>query len=123
MQFPKKTIYALNYLKSFCNCLHCLLLLFQTDDSEIDVDEDDEDDEEGEEEEEESKDLEDDSLEGPVSRGARPPRGGVRPPLLEESDNDFWMKNTQISICLLLYSDHLISSQKYTSMVVLCKHQ
>lgn len=61
-------------------------LLFQTDDSEIDVDEDDE---EGEEEEEETKDLEDDSLEGPVSRGSRPPRGGIRPPLLEESDNDF----------------------------------
>ncbi|XP_062280310.1 clusterin-associated protein 1 homolog [Scomber scombrus] len=60
----------------------------ETDDSEIDVDEDDEEDEEGEEEEE-SKDLEDDSLEGPVSRGSRPPRGGIRPPLLEESDNDF----------------------------------
>ncbi|XP_053178763.1 clusterin-associated protein 1 homolog [Scomber japonicus] len=58
----------------------------ETDDSEIDVDEDDE---EGEEEEEETKDLEDDSLEGPVSRGSRPPRGGIRPPLLEESDNDF----------------------------------
>lgn len=61
----------------------------ETEDSEIDVDEDDEEDEEGEEEEEESKDLEDDSLEGPVSRGARPSRGGMRPPLLEESDNDF----------------------------------
>uniref|UniRef100_A0A3Q1GFW3 Clusterin associated protein 1 n=1 Tax=Acanthochromis polyacanthus TaxID=80966 RepID=A0A3Q1GFW3_9TELE len=61
-----------------------------TEDSEIDVDEDDEEDEDGEEEdEEESKDLEDDSLEGPVSRGPRPPRGGMRPPLLEESDNDF----------------------------------
>ncbi|XP_029905049.1 clusterin-associated protein 1 homolog isoform X2 [Myripristis murdjan] len=59
----------------------------ETDDSEIDVDEDDEEDEEGEEEE--SKDLEDDSLEGPVSKAARPPRGGLRPPLLEESDNDF----------------------------------
>lgn len=57
------------------------------------MDEDDEEDEEGEEEEE-SKDLEDDSLEGPVSRGTRPTRGGVRPPLLEESDNDFWIKNT-----------------------------
>ena len=63
-------------------------LLFQTEDSEIDVDEDDdEEDEEGDEEE--NKDLEDDSLEGPVSRGTRPTRGGVRPPLLEESDNDF----------------------------------
>ncbi|XP_044056535.1 clusterin-associated protein 1 homolog isoform X1 [Siniperca chuatsi] len=59
----------------------------KTEDSEIDVDEDDEEDEEGEEEE--SKDLEDDSLEGPVSKGARPSRGGMRPPLLEESDNDF----------------------------------
>ncbi|KAM7387993.1 hypothetical protein PAMP_024197 [Pampus punctatissimus] len=59
----------------------------ETEDSEIDVDEDDEEGEE--EEEEESKDLEDDSLEGPVSRGTRPPRGGIRPPLLEESDNDF----------------------------------
>ncbi|KAG8003107.1 Clusterin-associated protein 1-like protein [Nibea albiflora] len=59
----------------------------ESEDSEIDVDEDDEEDEDGEEEE--SKDLEDDSLEGPVSRGARPPRGGMRPPLLEESDNDF----------------------------------
>lgn len=56
------------------------------------MDEDDEEDEEGEEEEEEeqeSKDLEDDSLEGPLSRGNRPSRGVVRPPLLEESDNDF----------------------------------
>uniref|UniRef100_A0A3Q3W8T8 Clusterin associated protein 1 n=1 Tax=Mola mola TaxID=94237 RepID=A0A3Q3W8T8_MOLML len=60
------------------------------EDSEIDVDEDDEEDEEGEEEEEEeSKDMEDDSLKGPVSRGARTSRGGMRPPLLEESDNDF----------------------------------
>ncbi|XP_028259843.1 clusterin-associated protein 1 homolog [Parambassis ranga] len=63
----------------------------ETEDSEIDVDEDDEEDDEGEEEEEEeeSKDLEDDSLEGSLSRGNRPSRGGVRPPLLEESDNDF----------------------------------
>ncbi|KAK9519463.1 hypothetical protein VZT92_022191 [Zoarces viviparus] len=58
----------------------------ETEDSEIDVDEDDEEDEG---EEEESKDLEDDSLEGPVSRGARPSKGGMRPTLLEESDNDF----------------------------------
>ncbi|KAM9383860.1 clusterin-associated protein 1 homolog isoform 2-T2 [Pholidichthys leucotaenia] len=42
----------------------------ETEDSEIDVDEDDEEDEEGEEEEE-SKDLDDDSLEGPLSRGRR----------------------------------------------------
>ncbi|KAM7012058.1 clusterin-associated protein 1 homolog [Tautogolabrus adspersus] len=60
----------------------------ETEDSEIDVDEDDEEDEEGEEEEE-SKDLEDDSLEGPVSGGARPSRGAMRPPIMEESDNDF----------------------------------
>ncbi|XP_068445860.1 clusterin-associated protein 1 homolog [Clinocottus analis] len=58
----------------------------ETEDSEIDVDEDDEEDEGGEEE---SKDLEDDSLEGPVSRGARPAKGSMRPTLLEESDNDF----------------------------------
>lgn len=66
-------------------------LVFQTENSEIDVDEDDEEDDEGkeEEEEDESRDLEDDSLEGPVSRGARPVRGGMRSPLLEESDNDF----------------------------------
>ncbi|KAK5907118.1 hypothetical protein CesoFtcFv8_004999 [Champsocephalus esox] len=54
----------------------------ETEDSEID-----EEDDEGEEEE--SKDLEDDSLEGPVSRGVRPSKGVIRPPLLEESDNDF----------------------------------
>ncbi|XP_006792069.1 clusterin-associated protein 1 homolog [Neolamprologus brichardi] len=59
----------------------------ETEDSEIDVDEDDEEDDEGEEEE--SKDLEDESLEDPISRGPRPSRGGMRPPLLEESDNDF----------------------------------
>ncbi|KAM9763069.1 clusterin-associated protein 1 homolog isoform 2-T2 [Menidia menidia] len=58
----------------------------ETEDSEIDVDEDDEE-EEGEEEE--SKDLEDDSLEGPLSRSTRPSRGGMKPPLMEESDNDF----------------------------------
>uniref|UniRef100_A0AAQ4QW60 Clusterin associated protein 1 n=1 Tax=Gasterosteus aculeatus aculeatus TaxID=481459 RepID=A0AAQ4QW60_GASAC len=57
----------------------------ETEDSEIDVDEDDEVDEGNEE----SKDLEDDSLEGPVSSGARPSKGGIRPTLLEESDNDF----------------------------------
>ncbi|XP_023282245.1 clusterin-associated protein 1 isoform X1 [Seriola lalandi dorsalis] len=60
----------------------------KTEDSEIDVDEeDDEEDDEGDEEE--SKDLEDDSLEDPMSRGTRPTRGGMKPPLLEESDNDF----------------------------------
>lgn len=61
----------------------------ETEDSEIDVDEDDDDEEDEKGDEEESKDLEDDSLEGPVSRGTRPTRGGIRPPLLEESDNDF----------------------------------
>lgn len=60
-------------------------LLIQTDDSEIDVDDDDEDDEE--EEEEESKDLEDDSLEGPLSRTNRPLIGVGRPTSLEESDD------------------------------------
>ncbi|XP_071386738.1 clusterin-associated protein 1 homolog [Centroberyx affinis] len=59
----------------------------ETEDSEIDVDEDDEEDEEGEEEE--NKDLDDDSLEGPMSKTSRPARGGMRRPLLEESDNDF----------------------------------
>ncbi|XP_072245396.1 clusterin-associated protein 1 homolog [Leuresthes tenuis] len=59
----------------------------ETEDSEIDVDEDDEEDEEGEEQE--GKDLEDDSLEGPLSRSNRPSRGGMKPTLMEESDNDF----------------------------------
>lgn len=59
-------------------------LLFQTDDSEIDADEDDEEDEE-----DESRDLEDNSLDVPLTRSNRPSRGGVRPPLLEESDDDF----------------------------------
>ncbi|XP_035502791.2 clusterin-associated protein 1 homolog isoform X2 [Scophthalmus maximus] len=58
----------------------------ETEDSEIDVDEDDEEDEE--DEEEESKDFKDDSLEGPVSMAARTSTGGMRSPLLEESDND-----------------------------------
>ncbi|MEQ2295138.1 Clusterin-associated protein 1 [Ameca splendens] len=55
----------------------------ETDDSEIDADEDDE------EGEEESRDLEDNSLEVPLSKSNRPSRGGVKPPLLEESDDDF----------------------------------
>lgn len=59
--------------------------LLQTEDSEIDVDEDDDEDDE----DEVSKDLEDDSLEGLVPRGARPHRGCLRPSLREESDNDF----------------------------------
>ncbi|XP_023195005.1 clusterin-associated protein 1 [Xiphophorus maculatus] len=58
-----------------------------SDDSEIDADEDDEEDEEGEEEEERRE--EDESLEVLLSRSNRPPRGGVRPALLEESDDDF----------------------------------
>ncbi|XP_032428796.1 clusterin-associated protein 1 homolog isoform X1 [Xiphophorus hellerii] len=57
-----------------------------SDDSEIDADEDDE---EGEEEEEEERREEDESLEVLLSRSNRPPRGGVRPALLEESDDDF----------------------------------
>ncbi|XP_054646584.1 clusterin-associated protein 1 homolog isoform X2 [Dunckerocampus dactyliophorus] len=56
----------------------------ESEDSEIEVDEDD--DEEGEDE---SKALDDDSLEDPVSRATRSSRGRVRPPLSEESDNDF----------------------------------
>ncbi|XP_020780510.2 clusterin-associated protein 1 homolog [Boleophthalmus pectinirostris] len=57
----------------------------ETEGSEIDVEEDEEDEEE---EEEESRDLEDDSLDGPRG-GARSTKGGMNPPLLEESDNDF----------------------------------
>lgn len=81
------TVHLLLQLHNFAH------LFFQTEDSEIDVDDDEEEeeDDEGKEEEEEeegSKDLEDDSFEGPVPRGARPVRG-MRSPLLEESDNDF----------------------------------
>lgn len=62
----------------------------ETEDSEINVDEDDEEDEEGDEDgEEETKDFENNSLDGQISRGARPSRGGFRPSLLEESSNDF----------------------------------
>ncbi|KAI1896221.1 hypothetical protein AGOR_G00092570 [Albula goreensis] len=60
----------------------------ESDDSEIDVDEDDED-EDGEEEENEDLEDDNDSLEVPVPKPTRPPRGGHRPELLEESDNDF----------------------------------
>lgn len=50
----------------------------------------DEEDEEGEGEgEEDARDFENNSLEGQISRGARPSRGGFRPSLLEESSNDF----------------------------------
>ncbi|KAK7889825.1 hypothetical protein WMY93_025385 [Mugilogobius chulae] len=58
----------------------------ETEGSEIDVEEEDE--EEEDEEEEESRDLEDDSLDGPRA-GARSTKGGINPPLQEESDNDF----------------------------------
>ncbi|XP_043985781.1 clusterin-associated protein 1 homolog [Gambusia affinis] len=61
-----------------------------TEDSEIDADEDDEEDEDEDEEgEEEERREEDESLEVLLSRNNRPPRGGVRPALLEESDDDF----------------------------------
>ncbi|XP_072295116.1 clusterin-associated protein 1 homolog isoform X2 [Eucyclogobius newberryi] len=59
----------------------------ETEGSELDVEEEDEEEDE-EEEEEESRDLEDDSLDGPCG-GARSTKGGMNPPLLEESDNDF----------------------------------
>lgn len=64
-----------------------LVCSFQTEDSEIDVDEDDE---EGEEEDEED-DLEEDndSLEAAASKPTRPAKGALKPQLLEESDNDF----------------------------------
>lgn len=55
--------------------------------SEIDVDEDDDEDEDEEGDEDDSKDLEDDSLKGLVSRSTRPSRRGIRPPLLEETDD------------------------------------
>lgn len=60
------------------------------------MDEDDEVDEGNEE----SKDLEDDSLEGPVSSGARPSKGCIRPTLLEESDNDFWKNTDELQLFL-----------------------
>lgn len=67
-----------------------LASFFQTEDSEIDADEDDEEDEDEDEEgEEEERREEDESLEVLLSRNNRPPRGGVRPALLEESDDDF----------------------------------
>ncbi|XP_024909897.1 clusterin-associated protein 1 homolog isoform X2 [Cynoglossus semilaevis] len=59
----------------------------ETEDSEIDVDEDDEEDEDGEEEE--SRDLDNDSLEESVTKGPHNSLGGIGPPLLDESDNDF----------------------------------
>ncbi|KAM9796488.1 clusterin-associated protein 1 homolog isoform 2-T3 [Syngnathus typhle] len=57
----------------------------QSEDSEIEVDEDDEE----EEGEDESKELDDDSLEDGVARAPRSSRGRTRPPLFDESDNDF----------------------------------
>ncbi|XP_028299393.1 clusterin-associated protein 1 homolog [Gouania willdenowi] len=59
----------------------------ESENSEIYVDNDDEEDEDGEEEE--SQALEDNGLEGPMSRSYRPSTVGRGPPLLEESDNDF----------------------------------
>ncbi|XP_061680677.1 clusterin-associated protein 1 homolog [Syngnathoides biaculeatus] len=56
----------------------------ESEDSEIDVDDDDEEDEG----DEESKEL-DDSLEDHVSRATHISRGRTRPPLFDESDNDF----------------------------------
>ncbi|XP_061540490.1 clusterin-associated protein 1 homolog isoform X2 [Phycodurus eques] len=59
----------------------------QSEDSEIEADDDDDDDEE-EEGEDESKEL-DDSLEDHVSRATHISKGRTRPPLFDESDNDF----------------------------------
>uniref|UniRef100_A0A3P9NRG0 Clusterin associated protein 1 n=1 Tax=Poecilia reticulata TaxID=8081 RepID=A0A3P9NRG0_POERE len=60
------------------------------DDSEVDADEDGEEDEDEDEEgEEEERREEDDTLQVLLSRSNRPPRGGVRPALPEESDDDF----------------------------------
>lgn len=75
--------------------------MFQSEDSEIDVDDDDE---EGEEEDDESKDLEDESLDDSLSKSNRPSRGGVRPPLLEESDDDFWMNTWSVCCFVFIYS-------------------
>ncbi|KAL2078256.1 hypothetical protein ACEWY4_025941 [Coilia grayii] len=69
----------------------------ESEDSEIDVDDDDEDDEdddededEEEEEEEEGDEYEAADLEKDISlEPKRPTRGGMRPPIQEESDNDF----------------------------------
>ncbi|XP_061636005.1 clusterin-associated protein 1 homolog isoform X1 [Phyllopteryx taeniolatus] len=56
----------------------------ESEDSEIEADDDDEE----EEGEDESKEL-DDSLEDHVSRATRISKGRTRPPLFDESDNDF----------------------------------
>ncbi|XP_063077149.1 clusterin-associated protein 1 homolog [Engraulis encrasicolus] len=70
----------------------------ESEDSEIDVDDDDEDDEdddEDEDDEEEEEDEEGDDYEaGDLDKDLslepkRPTRGAMRPPLQEESDNDF----------------------------------
>lgn len=77
-------------------------LSFQTEDSEIDVDEDDEEDEDGEEEE--SRDLDNDSLEESVTKGPHNSLGGIGPPLLDESDNDFWNYSVLLfNICIILF--------------------
>nr|XP_061791132.1 clusterin-associated protein 1-like isoform X2 [Nerophis lumbriciformis] len=57
----------------------------ESEGSEIEVDEDDDEDEG----EDESKELDDDSLEDRVSRATHTSRGRRRPPLFDESDNDF----------------------------------
>uniref|UniRef100_H3CXI0 Clusterin associated protein 1 n=1 Tax=Tetraodon nigroviridis TaxID=99883 RepID=H3CXI0_TETNG len=58
----------------------------QSDDGEIDADEDDDE----EEDDEVSKDLEDDSLDGPISRvPGFYTKSSTRPAILDDSDNDF----------------------------------
>ncbi|XP_077390933.1 clusterin-associated protein 1 homolog isoform X2 [Festucalex cinctus] len=58
----------------------------ESEDSKIEVDEDDEE-EEGQDED--SKELDDDSLEDRVARANGTSRGRTRPPLFDDSDNDF----------------------------------
>ena len=75
-----------------------ILVRLQSEDSEIGVDDDDDDDEEEEDDDEDDEEEEDE--EGDEFAGAdldedvslepkRPTRGGMRPPVQEESDNDF----------------------------------
>lgn len=63
------------------------MFVLQSEDGEIDGHEDDDDEEE---DDEVSKDLEDDSLDGPISRVpgfyVKP---GMRSSMLDDSDNDF----------------------------------
>lgn len=61
------------------------MLLLQSEDSEVDGDEDEE-----EENDEVSKDLEDDSLDGPISRvPGFYTKPHIRSPMMDDSDNDF----------------------------------